>query len=113
MPGPPVNRRLLAVSPVGQPGGAEVGLLRLLTRLGPRGWDITLATPPEGTLPDAARANGWRWEALRSGPLAGGRRRAAVAVASWPRARALARAHDVVYLNGTVSGRLLPAMSET
>jgi glycosyltransferase involved in cell wall biosynthesis len=32
------------------------------------------------------------------------------AIASWPRARRLARDHDVTYLNGTVAGRLLPAL---
>jgi glycosyltransferase involved in cell wall biosynthesis len=30
---------------------------------------------------------------------------------SWPRARRLAREADLVYLNGTVSGRLLPALA--
>jgi glycosyltransferase involved in cell wall biosynthesis len=32
------------------------------------------------------------------------------AVASWPRARRLAREHDITYLNGTVAGRLLPGL---
>jgi glycosyltransferase involved in cell wall biosynthesis len=32
-------------------------------------------------------------------------------VASWPRARRLSRDCDLVYLNGTVSGRLLPALA--
>jgi glycosyltransferase involved in cell wall biosynthesis len=33
------------------------------------------------------------------------------ALRSWPRVRRLARDFDVVYLNGTVSGRLLPALA--
>jgi glycosyltransferase involved in cell wall biosynthesis len=37
-------------------------------------------------------------------------RTGARALASWPRARRLSRGHDVVYLNGTVPARLLPAL---
>jgi glycosyltransferase involved in cell wall biosynthesis len=99
---------LLAVAPVDHPGGAEVGLMRLLGRLRDAGWAITLTTPGRGPLRDQAAARGLRCERLPLGGLArgtGGR-----AVASWPAARRLARAHDVVYLNGTVCGRLLPAL---
>jgi glycosyltransferase involved in cell wall biosynthesis len=94
--------RLLAVSPVSHPGGAEVGLLRLLRRLD--AWEITLATPGPGPLDDA----GFPVERLALGGLR--QRQGAAAVAAWPKARRLARRHDVVYLNGTVCGRLLPAL---
>ena len=103
-----MNRRLLAVCAVDHPGGAERGLLRLLARLDPRGWTITLTTPGPGPLRDAAREAGWRWSALAVGGL--GRRAGARAVTGWPRARRLARSSDLVYLNGTVCGRLLPAL---
>lgn len=108
-PGGPPRPRLLAVCGVGHPGGAELGLLLLLRRLAARGWSIALASPA-GPLAQAARDQGWDWNALSSGPLAGGRRALPRALASWPRVRLLARGADVVYLNGTVSGRMLPAL---
>jgi glycosyltransferase involved in cell wall biosynthesis len=95
---------MLAVCQVDHPGGAEIGLLRLLRRLAARGWDITLTSPDHGPLADA----GHRWEALEVGGLAHGA--GARAVASWPRARKLSKEHDVTYLNGTVAGRLLPSL---
>ena len=103
------GRRLLAVAPVAHPGGAEIGLLRLLARLRSRGWDTRVATPAPGPLRDAAAAAGHATTTLALGDLhrGGGRR----ALSSWPRARALARESDVVYLNGSVCGRLLPAVS--
>jgi glycosyltransferase involved in cell wall biosynthesis len=102
--------KLLAVCQVDRPGGPEIGLLRLLSRLSHRGWEITITSPGEdvagrdGSLADA----GYRWEALELGGLQHGS--GARAVASWPRARRLAREHDLTYLNGTVAGRLLPAL---
>jgi glycosyltransferase involved in cell wall biosynthesis len=87
-----------------------MALLRLLRRLEPSRWSIALASPPGDGLPRLARDAGWAWHALDSGPLAGGPRSAPRAVASWPRARALAGKADVVYLNGSVAGRLLPAV---
>jgi glycosyltransferase involved in cell wall biosynthesis len=102
------RRRLLAVSPVEHPGGAETTLLRLLARLKSRGWQVTLATPGPGPLRDSALAAGYDWSALPVGGLAP--RTGARAIASWPRVRRLARAESVVYLNGTVAGRLLPAL---
>src|SRR5256714_2857377 len=99
---------LLAVAPVGDPGGAEVALLRLLEGLDERGWRIALSTPGAGELRDAGRAAGWATVSLPLGGLR--RRRGARAVGSWMRARRLAGAHDVVYLNGAVCGRLLPAL---
>lgn len=97
--------RLLGVHPVDHPGGAEVGFLRLAARLGDRGWDVTMTSPSdEGPLADA----GFDHHRLDVGGL--GAREGARAVASWPRARRLARDADVVYLNSTVCGRLLPAL---
>src|SRR3954447_23748224 len=99
---------LLAVTPADHPGGAEIGLLRLLPRLRHDGWEITLTTPGDGPVRQAAEARGLRWEAM---PLGGLDRRAGPrAGRPHPHARRLARSHDVVYLNGTVCGRLLPVL---
>src|SRR4051794_22494292 len=97
--------RLLAVCPVAHPGGAEVGLLRLLDR---RDWEVTLATPGDGPLRAAGRDRGWATATLALGGL--GRGEGARALAAMPAARRLASRHDVAYLNGTVAGRLLPAL---
>jgi glycosyltransferase involved in cell wall biosynthesis len=100
--------RLLAIAPVDHPGGAEIHLLRLLAGLRERGWHTTLTTPGEGPLRSAALEAGHRWHPLAVGglePFTGAR-----AVLSWPRVRRHARGADVVYLNGTVCGRLLPAL---
>ena len=95
--------RLTAVAPVDHPGGAEIHLLRLLAGLADRGWEIALTTPGEGPLRDEATRAGYRWYPLPLGGLARGT--GARAVASWPRARRIARAQaDVVYLNGAVCG---------
>jgi glycosyltransferase involved in cell wall biosynthesis len=97
--------KILAVCAVAHPGGAEIGLLRLAERLLARGHELTLATPAAGPLDDA----GLPVVRLALGGLErGGGARAA---ASFPRARRLATQHDLVYLNGTVSGRLLPALA--
>jgi glycosyltransferase involved in cell wall biosynthesis len=88
-------RRLLAVCAVDEPGGAEIGLSRLARRLEQRGWDVTVTTPhgdPSLAVGGLGRGQGMR------------------ALLSWPRARRLARGADVVYLNGGVPGRLLPAL---
>jgi glycosyltransferase involved in cell wall biosynthesis len=106
-----MTRRLLAVAAVDHPGGAEIHLLRLLAGLRPRGWDVALTTPGRGPLRDAAIDAGYEWHELPLGGLprgAGGR-----AVRSWPKARALAHNATVAYLNGTVCGRLLPALPAT
>ncbi|HWI74034.1 MAG TPA: glycosyltransferase family 4 protein [Baekduia sp.] len=99
--------RLLAVCQVDRPGGPEIGLLRLLRRLEARGWEIALTSPGTTASPELADA-GWPWEPLEVGGLEHGA--GARAVASWPRARKLSRDADVTYLNGTVAGRLLPAL---
>jgi len=97
--------RLLAVNAVDHPGGAEIGLLRLLERLRTRDWEITLTSPSaEGPLAEA----GYPHVRLDVGGLHAGE--GARAVGSWPKALRLARDHDVVYLNSTVCGRLLPAL---
>jgi glycosyltransferase involved in cell wall biosynthesis len=103
-----MNRRLLAITPVDHPGGAETTLLRLLAGLRADGWTISMTTPGHGPLRNLALDAGYSWHALALGGL--GARQGARAVASWPRARALARQADVVYLNGTVCGRVLPAL---
>jgi glycosyltransferase involved in cell wall biosynthesis len=99
--------RLLAVCQVDRPGGPEIGLLRLLRRLEARGWEIALTSPGTDGRPALADA-GWPWEPLAVGGLEQGA--GARAVASWPRARKLSKDADVTYLNGTVAGRLLPAL---
>lgn len=97
--------RILAVCAVAHPGGAEIGLLRLARRLVARGHELTLVTPQPGPMDDA----GLPVLRLALGGLERGA--GARAVRSWVRARGLARGFDLVYLNGTVSGRLLPALA--
>ena len=101
--------RLLAVAPVRRPGGAEIVLVRILDGLSADGWQITLATPGPGPLAELADRHGHIVAELPVGGI--GARRGARAIASFPRARRLAEAHDVVYLNGTVAARLLPAVA--
>jgi glycosyltransferase involved in cell wall biosynthesis len=104
-----MNRRLLAITPVDHPGGAETTLLRLLDGLHRRHWSIALTTPGHGPLRDEALRAGYGWHALPLGGLR--RRRGARAIASWATARRLASRADVVYLNGGVCGRLIPALA--
>ncbi|MEY2517599.1 MAG: hypothetical protein QOJ89_4957 [bacterium] len=89
---------------VAHPGGAEIGLLRLARRLVARGHELTLATPAPGPLDDA----GHPVVRLALGGLDRGA--GARAIGSFPRAARLASKADLVYLNGTVCGRLLPAL---
>jgi glycosyltransferase involved in cell wall biosynthesis len=96
--------RILAVCAVAHPGGAEIGLLRLAPRLLARGHELTLATPGPGPMDDA----GLPVVRIALGGLERGA--GARAVASWSQVRRLSRGVDLVYLNGTVSGRLLPAL---
>jgi len=97
--------RILAVCAVAHPGGAEIGLLRLGRRLVARGHELTLTSPEPGPLDDA----GLPIVRLALGGLERGA--GARAATSFTRARRLARAHDLVYLNGTVAGRLLPGLA--
>ncbi|HWF52095.1 MAG TPA: glycosyltransferase family 4 protein [Solirubrobacteraceae bacterium] len=103
-----MSRRLIAVAPVDHPGGAETCLLRLLAGLKRRGWSIALTTPGAGPLRDAAVEAGYAWHSLPLGGLVP--RSGARAARSWRHARNLARDASVVYLNGAVCGRLLPAL---
>ena len=98
---------LLAVNAVDVPGEPELRLLDAARRLRDDGWDVTVSTPGEGPIPDA----GLPWVHLDVGGLGAGE--GARAVASWPRALRLAQRFDVVYLNSTVCGRLLPALRGT
>jgi hypothetical protein len=98
---------LLAVNAVDVPGEPELRLLDALRRLRDRGWEATVSSPAEGALADA----GFPWVHLDVGGL--GQGEGARAVASWPRALRLAQRFDVVYLNSTVCGRLLPALRGT
>jgi glycosyltransferase involved in cell wall biosynthesis len=102
------SRRILAVAPVSEPGGAETTLLRLLRGLAGRGWEVTLTAPTSGSLSSEATRRGLGFAELALGGLHDGQ--GARAILSWPRARRLARSADVVYLNGAVCGRLLPAL---
>ncbi|MDQ6776232.1 MAG: glycosyltransferase family 4 protein [Actinomycetota bacterium] len=83
-------------------------MLRLLAGLKRRGWSIALTTPGAGPLRDAALDAGYAWHSLPLGGLLP--RSGARAVRSWRHARTLARDASVVYLNGAVCGRLLPAL---
>ncbi|MGI8428693.1 MAG: glycosyltransferase family 4 protein [Solirubrobacteraceae bacterium] len=103
-----MRRRLLAITPVDHPGGAELHLLHLLAGLSSRGWKLTMTTPQDGALRATALQAGYSWRALPLGGL--GRGAGARAIGSWPKARALGRGTDVAYLNGTVCGRVLPAL---
>jgi hypothetical protein len=98
---------LLVVNAVDEPGEPELRLLDAARRLRGAGWYTTFSTPGDGPLRDA----GFPWLRLDvGGPDQG---EGARAVASWPRALRLAQRFDVVYLNSTVCGRLLPALRGT
>lgn len=98
---------LLAINAVAHPGGAEIGLLRLIERL--PGWQVSLTTPQPGPLADEAERLGATTHLLAVGALRA--RGGARALLSMARAARLASRHDVTYLNGTVAARLLPALS--
>jgi glycosyltransferase involved in cell wall biosynthesis len=105
--------RVLAVAQAAEPGGAELALLRLAPALAAEGVELELAVPADGGVARAARAGGMRVHELPIGPLRrGGWPRAVLA---WPRARRLVRrsAPDVVWLNGIVPQRLVPALGAT
>jgi hypothetical protein len=98
---------VLAVNDTDVPGERELRLLDALRRLTARGWEATISTPGSEALPDCPLP----WVHLDVGGL--GQGEGARAVASWPRALRLAQRFDVVYLNSTVCGRLLPALRGT
>jgi hypothetical protein len=98
---------VLAVNDTDVPGEPELRLLDALRRLRDQGWEATVSTPGDGPLDGCALP----WVHLDVGGL--GQGEGARAVASWPRALRLAQRFDVVYLNSTVCGRLLPALRGT
>jgi hypothetical protein len=98
---------LLAVNDTDVPGEPELRLLDALRRLHDHGWEPTISTPGDAPLAES----GFPWVHLDVGGL--GQGEGARAVASWPRALRLAQRFDVVYLNSTVCGRLLPALRGT
>lgn len=103
-----MSRRLLAITPVAHPGGAETTLLRLLAGLRGDGWTVTVTTPEPGPLRELIVRAGLTHATL---PLGGiGRGQGLRAVGSFRAARTLADAADVVLLEGAVCGRLLPAL---
>ena len=102
---------MVAVAPVTHPGGAETTLLRLLSELRDHGWELTLTTPGEGPLRDQGMALGFHWDRLPLGGLQQGAGRRALG--SYPSAWRLGRASDVVYLNGGVPARVLPAVARS
>src|SRR6476469_1098226 len=85
--------RVLAVAQSAGRGGAERALERIAERLPALGFDVEMVDPQ--TLPVGGIEQG-AW---------------ARALLSWPRARARARAADVVLMNGIVTQRLAPAMT--
>jgi hypothetical protein len=98
---------LLAVNDTDVPGERELRLLDAVRRLTAHGWEATVSTPGHEPPADA----GLPWVHLDVGGL--GQGEGARAVASWPRALRLAQRFEVVYLNSTVCGRLLPALRGT
>ncbi len=105
--------RVLAIAQAGEPGGAELALLRLAPALTAEGIELELAVPAEGGVARRARELGLRVHELPLGPLRrGGWPRAVLA---WPRARALVRRvrADAVWLNGVVPQRIVPALGRT
>ena len=105
--------RVLAVAQAAELGGAELALLRLAPALAAEDVVLELAVPAEGGVARAARDQGLLVHDLPVGSLRrGGWPRAVVA---WPRARSLVRRvrPDVVWLNGIVPQRLVPALGDT
>ena len=103
----PQGVNLLAVNAVDVPGEPELRLLDALRRLSDQGWEPTISTPGEGPPTDIPLP----WGHHHVGGLRQGE--GPRAVASWPRALRLAQRFDIVYLNSTVCGRLLPALRGT
>ena len=102
---------MLAIAQATELGGAEYSLLRNARLLPGHGFRVEIAVPGEGRLADSAREAGIVVHHLPVGKLPAGRW--AGAALGLPRARRLARAiaPDLVWLNGTVAGRLAPALT--
>jgi glycosyltransferase involved in cell wall biosynthesis len=105
--------RVLAVAQAAEPGGAELVLLRLVPALAAEDVELEVAVPGEGGVARAARSLGTPVRELPIGPLRRGG--GALAPLAWPRARAAIREArpDVVWLNGVVPQRLVPALGDT
>ena len=105
--------RVLAVAQAAEPGGAEHALLRLGPPLADQGVELELAVPADGGVARAARELGMRVHELPIGSLRRGG--LARAVLGWPRARTRMRSigPDVVWLNGVVPQRIVPALGAT
>ena len=105
--------RVLAVAQAAEPGGAEHALLRLGPPLADEGVELELAVPADGGVARAARELGIRVHELPIGSLRRGG--LARAVLGWPRTRARTRSigPDVVWLNGVVPQRIVPALGAT
>ncbi|MGH2889206.1 MAG: glycosyltransferase, partial [Solirubrobacteraceae bacterium] len=101
-------RRIVAVTGVIDPREGELVTLRMLTALRTRGWEVTLTSPAEGALRDAALLEGFRWVPLALGGRAPGQ--GITAISSWPLIRWLARRTGIVHLGGSTAARLLPAL---
>ena len=94
--------RVLAVAQAPALGGAELALLRLARLLPARGVEVTVAAPAPGPLDPAVTI-----------PLGGLERGHWLgALRGWPRARAAVRRlqPDLVWLNGVVTFRAVPAL---
>jgi glycosyltransferase involved in cell wall biosynthesis len=91
--------RVLAVAQSADLGGAELALMRIAERLPDHGFDVSLSSPGRGA----------RLRLPVGGLTAGAWPRA---LAAWPRARRLAGRFDLVLLNGIVTQRLAPAMTD-
>jgi glycosyltransferase involved in cell wall biosynthesis len=105
--------RVLAIAQAAEPGGAELVLLRLIPALAADGLEFEVAVPAQGGVADAARDLGVPVHELPIGPLRRGG--GLLALRARPRARALVAASkpDVVWLNGIVPQRLVPALGDT
>jgi glycosyltransferase involved in cell wall biosynthesis len=102
------ERKLVAVTPTGLIGGAEIVLVRLLEAARSAGWTVD-ATVPDGALADRLRRDGARVDAISDLKLPGGARaltlaRAGLRAASAARQiRSVAEGADVVLANGVLT----------
>jgi glycosyltransferase involved in cell wall biosynthesis len=105
--------RVLAVVQAAELGGAELALLRLVPALRADGVEVELGVPADGGVARAGRDLDLPVHELPVGSLRrGGWPRA---VLGWPRTHRVVRRlrPDVVWLNGVVPGRLVPALGGT
>src|SRR3954468_4752562 len=91
--------RVLAVAQSADLGGAELALMRIAERLPDHGFDVSLSSPGRGA----------RLRLPARGPAARAWPRA---LAAWARPRRMAGRFALVLLNGIVTQRLAPAMTD-